>query len=69
MQVKTFKKKTLIDVRKYYSDGLGAIKPTKKGAPSCVNPYCAGISLQVEEWEQLKQNIETIDQAVKLLKS
>jgi Transcriptional Coactivator p15 (PC4) len=38
-----FKKMKLIDIRKYYTDKTGAVKPTGKG-----------ISMQVAQWDELK---------------
>jgi hypothetical protein len=57
---------TLIDIRKWYKDkGSGEIKPGNKGYPypSYLNIF-SGISLTEEQWQALKDNMGTIDEAL-----
>mmetsp|Transcript_16786 Transcript_16786/g.21560 ORF Transcript_16786/g.21560 Transcript_16786/m.21560 type:complete len:110 (-) Transcript_16786:244-573(-) len=55
--VRSFKGRTLIDIREYYVDkNSGEEKPGKKG-----------IALQPEQWEALKEACEEIDQAIEEL--
>ncbi|XP_036385489.1 activated RNA polymerase II transcriptional coactivator p15-like [Megalops cyprinoides] len=54
VSVRDFKGKVLIDIREYWMDQEGEMKPGKKG-----------ISLNPEQWNQLKQQISEIDDAVK----
>ncbi|MFH4974849.1 hypothetical protein AB6A40_001558 [Gnathostoma spinigerum] len=49
--VRAFKGKSLVDIREFYEDASGAIKPGKKG-----------ISLSREQYEQLKQLSPAIDE-------
>nr|XP_031857813.1 uncharacterized protein CI109_006756 [Kwoniella shandongensis]KAA5524885.1 hypothetical protein CI109_006756 [Kwoniella shandongensis] len=54
LTVRTFKSKTLIDIRDMYKDKTtGATKPGAKG-----------ISLTPEQWDLLKSNIATVDDMV-----
>ncbi|KAJ7188202.1 transcriptional Coactivator p15-domain-containing protein [Mycena filopes] len=49
--VRSFKGSTLIDIREFYTDKeTGELKPGKKG-----------ISLSVEQWQELKQVTSTLD--------
>ncbi|CAB4030813.1 activated RNA polymerase II transcriptional coactivator p15-like, partial [Paramuricea clavata] len=57
VNVREFKGKVLIDIREYYEDDAGNMKPGKKG-----------ISLQVDQWEALKEHIAKIDEAIEELK-
>ncbi|XP_069076590.1 activated RNA polymerase II transcriptional coactivator p15-like [Pleurodeles waltl] len=52
--VRDFKGKVLIDIREYWMDQAGDMKPGRKG-----------ISLNPEQWNQLKEQISEIDDAVK----
>ncbi|XP_012676594.1 SUB1 regulator of transcription a [Clupea harengus] len=52
--VRNFKGKVLIDIREYWMDQDGEMKPGRKG-----------ISLNPEQWSQLKDQISEIDDAVK----
>ncbi|KAG9353736.1 hypothetical protein JZ751_011858 [Albula glossodonta] len=54
VSVRDFKGKVLIDIREYWMDQEGEMKPGRKG-----------ISLNPEQWNQLKQQISEIDDAVK----
>ncbi|XP_062870379.1 SUB1 regulator of transcription a [Trichomycterus rosablanca] len=54
VSVREFKGKVLIDIREYWMDQEGEMKPGKKG-----------ISLNPEQWNQLKEQIDDIDDAVK----
>ncbi|XP_035245828.1 activated RNA polymerase II transcriptional coactivator p15-like isoform X2 [Anguilla rostrata] len=54
VSVRDFKGKVLIDIREYWMDQEGEMKPGRKG-----------ISLNPEQWSQLKQQISEIDDAVK----
>ncbi|KAG5841160.1 SUB1 regulator of transcription b [Anguilla rostrata] len=54
--VRDFKGKVLIDIREYWTDQAGEMKPGKKG-----------ISLSAEQWMQLKEQMSDIDDAVKRL--
>ncbi|CAO2601379.1 Activated RNA polymerase II transcriptional coactivator p15, partial [Lemmus lemmus] len=51
-----FKGKILIDIREYWMDSEGEMKPGRKG-----------ISLNMEQWSQLKEQISDIDDAVRRL--
>ncbi|GCA65051.1 hypothetical protein KIPB_016115, partial [Kipferlia bialata] len=52
--VRSFKKKVLIDIRDYYTDKAGEVKPTRKG-----------ISLRPSDWQFLVDNAEEISRKVK----
>ncbi|KAM3842384.1 activated RNA polymerase II transcriptional coactivator p15-like [Diretmus argenteus] len=52
--VRDFKGKCLIDIREYWMNQDGEMKPGKKG-----------ISLNPEQWNQLKDHISEIDDAIK----
>lgn len=54
VSVREFKGKVLIDIREYWMDQEGEMKPGRKG-----------ISLNPEQWNQLKDQISEIDDAVK----
>ncbi|KAL4660806.1 activated RNA polymerase II transcriptional coactivator p15-like [Arapaima gigas] len=54
VSVRDFKGKVLIDIREYWMDQEGEMKPGRKG-----------ISLNPEQWNQLKDQISEIDAAVK----
>ncbi|XP_067288811.1 SUB1 regulator of transcription a [Pseudorasbora parva] len=54
VSVRDFKGKVLIDIREYWMDQEGEMKPGRKG-----------ISLNPEQWNQLKEQINEIDDAVK----
>ncbi|XP_078531037.1 activated RNA polymerase II transcriptional coactivator p15 [Lissotriton helveticus] len=56
VSVRDFKGKVLIDIREYWMDQEGEMKPGRKG-----------ISLNPEQWNQLKEQISEIDDAVKNL--
>ena len=56
VNVRVFKGKVLIDIREYYEDNDGNLKPGKKG-----------IALQVEQWEALKGQIAKTDEAIEEL--
>ncbi|KAG1937344.1 activated RNA polymerase II transcriptional coactivator p15 [Pimephales promelas] len=56
VSVRDFKGKVLIDVREYWMDQAGEMKPGKKG-----------ISLNPEQWNQLKEQMSDIDDAIKKL--
>uniref|UniRef100_A0A2K5CQ75 Activated RNA polymerase II transcriptional coactivator p15 n=1 Tax=Aotus nancymaae TaxID=37293 RepID=A0A2K5CQ75_AOTNA len=58
VSVRDFKGKVLIDIREYWMDPEGEMKPGRKG-----------ISLNPEQWSQLKEQISDIDDAVRKLKS
>lgn len=49
-RVSKFKSMTLVDIRKYYKDKSGEIKPGNKG-----------VSLTPDQWNAVKANIDTID--------
>ena len=53
--VRPFKNMILIDIREHYEKD-GDIKPGKKG-----------ISLQAEQWQRLKENIDLIDEKIQKL--
>ena len=53
ISVSTFKKTTLINIREYYEKD-GKTLPGKKG-----------ISLSVEQWEELKKHIADVDADLK----
>ncbi|XP_041916283.1 SUB1 regulator of transcription a [Alosa pseudoharengus] len=54
VSVRNFKGKVLIDIREYWIDQEGEMKPGRKG-----------ISLNPEQWNQLKEQISEIDDAVR----
>ncbi|XP_075903131.1 SUB1 regulator of transcription b [Nelusetta ayraudi] len=54
VSVRDFKGKVLIDIREYWMNQDGDMKPGKKG-----------ISLNPEQWNQLKDQISEIDDAIK----
>ncbi|XP_041955632.1 SUB1 regulator of transcription b [Alosa pseudoharengus] len=56
VSVRDFKGKVLIDVREYWMDQAGEMKPGKKG-----------ISLNPEQWNQLKEQMSDIDDAIRRL--
>ncbi|XP_051535311.1 activated RNA polymerase II transcriptional coactivator p15-like [Myxocyprinus asiaticus] len=56
VSVRDFKGKVLIDIREYWMDQAGEMKPGKKG-----------ISLNPEQWNQLKEQMTDIDDAIKRL--
>ncbi|XP_030625107.1 SUB1 regulator of transcription a [Chanos chanos] len=54
VSVRDFKGKVLVDIREYWMDQEGEMKPGRKG-----------ISLNPEQWNQLKEQIDEIDEAVR----
>ncbi|KAM9821545.1 SUB1 regulator of transcription b isoform X1 [Syngnathus typhle] len=54
VSVRDFKGKVLIDIREYWTNPDGDMKPGKKG-----------IALNPEQWNQLKDQISEIDDAIK----
>ena len=54
--IRNLKRKALIDIRECWMDPEGEIKPGGKG-----------ISLNPEQWSQLKEQISDIDDAVRKL--
>ncbi|NXP03604.1 TCP4 polymerase, partial [Thinocorus orbignyianus] len=54
VRVSCFKGKVLVDIREFYTDQEGRIKPGRKG-----------IALSAEQWNQLKEIIPEIDAALK----
>nr|XP_034356949.1 activated RNA polymerase II transcriptional coactivator p15-like [Arvicanthis niloticus] len=56
VSVRDFKGKILIDIKEYWMDSEGEMKPGRKG-----------ISLNMEQWSQLKEQISDIDDAVRKL--
>ncbi|XP_075040742.1 activated RNA polymerase II transcriptional coactivator p15-like [Mixophyes fleayi] len=56
VSVRDFKGKLLIDIREYFMDHSGDMKPGKKG-----------ISLNPEQWNQLKEQMSDIDDAIRKL--
>ncbi|XP_063051309.1 SUB1 regulator of transcription b [Engraulis encrasicolus] len=54
VSVRDFKGKVLIDIREYWMDQAGEMKPGKKG-----------ISLNPEQWNQLKDQMSDIDDAIR----
>ncbi|XP_075040756.1 activated RNA polymerase II transcriptional coactivator p15 [Mixophyes fleayi] len=56
VSVRDFKGKVLIDVREYFMDNSGDMKPGRKG-----------ISLNPEQWNQLKEQMSDIDDAIRKL--
>ncbi|XP_022799284.1 activated RNA polymerase II transcriptional coactivator p15-like [Stylophora pistillata] len=55
--VREFKGKILVDIREFYEDNEGEMKPGRKG-----------ISLQLSQWEALKSHITDIDVAIEEMK-
>ncbi|MXQ91178.1 hypothetical protein E5288_WYG006788 [Bos mutus] len=58
VSVRDFKGKVLIDIREYWMDAEGEMKPGRKG-----------ISLNPEQWSQLKEQISDIDDAIRKSRS
>ncbi|XP_069820891.1 activated RNA polymerase II transcriptional coactivator p15 [Dendropsophus ebraccatus] len=56
VSVRDFKGKVLIDIREYFMDNQGEMKPGRKG-----------ISLNPEQWNQLKEQMSDIDDAIRKL--
>ncbi|XP_010561412.1 activated RNA polymerase II transcriptional coactivator p15 [Haliaeetus albicilla] len=56
VRVSCFKGKVLVDIREFYADKEGDMKPGRKG-----------IALSAEQWNQLKEIVPEIDAAVKKL--
>ncbi|XP_053557154.1 activated RNA polymerase II transcriptional coactivator p15 [Bombina bombina] len=56
VSVRDFKGKVLIDIREFWMDQEGEMKPGKKG-----------ISLNPEQWNQLKEQMSDIDDAIRKL--
>ncbi|XP_073476845.1 activated RNA polymerase II transcriptional coactivator p15 [Aquarana catesbeiana] len=56
VSVRDFKGKVLIDIREYFMDQQGELKPGRKG-----------ISLNPEQWSQLKEQMSDIDNAIRKL--
>lgn len=56
VSVRDFKGKVLVDIREYWMNQDGEMKPGKKG-----------ISLNPEQWAQLKDQMAEIDEATKRL--
>ncbi|KAM5193985.1 activated RNA polymerase II transcriptional coactivator p15 [Mantella aurantiaca] len=56
VSVRDFKGKLLIDIREYFMDQQGEMKPGRKG-----------ISLNPEQWSQLKEQMSDIDDAIRKL--
>jgi hypothetical protein len=54
VSVSLFKGKVRVDVREYYLDDNGERKPGKKG-----------ISLSLDEWKKLKDQMDDIEQSIK----
>ncbi|XP_041760137.1 activated RNA polymerase II transcriptional coactivator p15 isoform X2 [Coregonus clupeaformis] len=54
VSVRDFKGKCLVDIREYWTNQDGEMKPGKKG-----------ISLNPEQWTQLKDQMSEIDDAIK----
>ncbi|KAG9289108.1 hypothetical protein G9A89_022417 [Geosiphon pyriformis] len=55
--VRKFKNMVLVDFREYFESGDGSLKPTKKG-----------ISLQIDQWNKLKELVDDIDEEVRRIK-
>lgn len=51
--VSDFKGKLFVNIREYYRDGSGALKPGKKG-----------ICLKPQQWEKLKENMDQLDEMI-----
>jgi len=54
--IRKFNAQTLIDIREFYGEDDDDLKPGKKG-----------ISLSVEQWEELKANVAVVDGLIKKL--
>ncbi len=55
MTVSTFKNKVRVDIREYYFNDSGEKKPGKKG-----------ISLSLDEFKILSENMDTIEKEIKI---
>ena len=54
LTVSLFKTKVRVDIREYYMDDKGERKPGKKG-----------ISLSLDEWKKMKEQLEDIEKDIK----
>ncbi|XP_023231488.1 activated RNA polymerase II transcriptional coactivator p15 isoform X2 [Centruroides vittatus] len=54
VSVREFRGKVMVDIREYY-DSNGDLKPGKKG-----------ICLSLDQWNSLKEHIDSIDDAIKM---
>ncbi|KAJ8922985.1 hypothetical protein NQ315_001533 [Exocentrus adspersus] len=54
VKLSEFKGKWYVNIREFYNDDGGALKPTKKG-----------IMLTMEQWQKFKGTIDEIDEAIK----
>jgi len=55
--VRRWNNKLLVDIRKFYKDKSGEIKPGNKG-----------LSLTMEQWESLKNNIDNIESIIQKMR-
>lgn len=53
VEVSKFKGKTYVNIREFYTDEAGQLKPGRKG-----------IALKLEEWEELCSHKDQIDQLI-----
>lgn len=53
LTISEFKNKVRVDIREYYFDSTGERKPGKKG-----------ISLSLEEWNKITENMDQIEQSI-----
>lgn len=52
--VREFRGRVMVDIREFYNDSEGDLKPGRKG-----------IALSLDQWTKLKDHIDDIDEAVK----
>jgi hypothetical protein len=57
LTVRAFKGVTYVDIRKFYVDKGGELKPTQRG-----------ISMTVPQWEEVKGKIQQVDKALEAFK-
>lgn len=56
LTISEFKNKVRVDIREYYIDNAGERKPGKKG-----------ISLSLEEWNKITENMDQIEQSIQVV--
>lgn len=60
----------MVDIREYWQDSDGELKPGKKGTMKTIFTHfisvlCAGIALSMDQWDKLKGFATDIDKKIK----